>query len=414
MIDVAIIGAGVVGTLIARELSRFRGEVVLLDRSNDVANGSTKANSGIIHAGYDAEPGTSKAKFNVLGNPLFDVLCDQLDVRFHRIGSLVVAFSDSERETVEQLYHRGIRNGVGDLRIIEREELFSLEPNLDDAALCALYAPRAGIIDPWEIAVAAAENAADNGVEVLLNFPVEDIQHNRGGNGIFWIISRNGQIRARRVINCAGVFADRIHEMVAPPAFSITTRKGQYFVLDKTAGQLVKALEFLQEAVRKNQTVLFVGTKQQCRRLFKEIHEESGQPVVTDKWIPGLLTNYKTIKERIDYFKDLKDADSKGELSKYTKKEQLKLRKKIQKLSTALSGVEEMRELPDVVFVADVVRDHIAVKEARRLKIPVVAITDSNADPDLVDYVIPANDDAMKSLSYILGLAKEAVTAQKK
>jgi len=239
MIDVAIVGAGVIGTLIARELSRFKLEVALLDKSNDVANGSTKANSGIIHAGYDAEPGTSKAKFNVLGNPLFDVLCDQLDVRFHRIGSLVVAFSDSERETVEQLYHRGIRNGVGDLRIIEREELFSLEPNLDDAALCALYAPRAGIIDPWEIAVAAAENAADNGVEVLLNFPVEDIQHNRGGNGIFWIISRNGQIRARRVINCAGVFADRIHEMVAPPAFSITTRKGQYFVLDKTAGQLV-------------------------------------------------------------------------------------------------------------------------------------------------------------------------------
>jgi glycerol-3-phosphate dehydrogenase len=241
MIDVAIVGAGVIGTLIARELSRFKGDVALLDKSNDVAGGSTKANSGIIHAGYDAEPGTKKARFNVLGNPLFDGLCEQLDVRFDRIGSLVVAFSESERGTLEQLQRRGIQNGVGDLRIIEREELLALEPNLDDAALCALYAPQAGIVDPWEIAVAAAENGADNGIEVLLNFPVEAIERN---NGHFRIIGRSGEIRARRVINCAGVFADRIHEMVAPPAFSITARKGQYFVLDKAAGKLVNHVIF--------------------------------------------------------------------------------------------------------------------------------------------------------------------------
>jgi glycerol-3-phosphate dehydrogenase len=244
MIDAAIIGAGVIGTLIARELSRFKLEVAVLERSNDVANGSTKANSGIIHAGYDAEPGTGKARFNVLGNPLFDALCEQLDVRFNRIGSLVVAFSRSERETLERLYKRGIRNGVGDLRIIERKELFSLEPNLDDAALCALHAPQAGIIDPWEIAVAAAENAADNGVEIVLNFPVEAIERDERNGGGFRIISREGEIRARRVINCAGVFADRIHDMVAPPAFSITARKGQYFVLDKPAGQLVNHVIF--------------------------------------------------------------------------------------------------------------------------------------------------------------------------
>jgi glycerol-3-phosphate dehydrogenase len=241
MIDVAIVGAGVIGTLVARELSRFKLEVALLDSSNDVANGSTKANSGIIHAGYDAEPGTSKARFNVLGNPLFDALCDQLDVQFKRIGSLVVAFSRSERGTVEQLYRRGVRNGVGDLRIIEREELLSLEPNLDDTALCALHAPQAGIIDPWEIAVAAAENGADNGVQILLDFPVEAIERS---NGRFRILGRSGEIRARRVINCAGVFADRIHEMVAPPAFSITARKGQYFVLDKAAGELFNHVIF--------------------------------------------------------------------------------------------------------------------------------------------------------------------------
>lgn len=241
MFDVAVVGAGVIGTLIARELSRYRIEVALLDRSNDVANGSTKANSGIIHAGYDAAPGTNKAKFNVLGNPLFGELCDQLDVQFNRIGSLVVAFSESERAIVEQLYERGIGNGVEGLRIIEREELQALEPNLDDAAVCALHAPQAGIVDPWEIAIAAAENAAENGVEVFLNFPVEDIDRSAGP---FKIISRDGEIAAHCVINCAGLFADRIHSMVAAPSFRITARKGQYFVLDKTAGDLVKHVIF--------------------------------------------------------------------------------------------------------------------------------------------------------------------------
>jgi glycerol-3-phosphate dehydrogenase len=241
MTEVAIIGAGIIGTLIARELARFKLEVVLLDKSNDVANGSTKANSGIIHAGYDAEPGSAKAKFNVLGNPLFDPLCRQLDVRFDRIGSLVVAFSAEEGKTVGQLYRRGIRNGVRDLQIIEREQLLKLEPNLDETALCALLAPQAGIVDPWEIAIAAAENAADNGVEVLLNFPVEAIERK---NGRYRIVSSSGDIRAQHVINCAGVFADRIHDMVASHAFTITPRKGQYFVLDKTAGALVDHVIF--------------------------------------------------------------------------------------------------------------------------------------------------------------------------
>ena len=239
--DVAVIGAGIVGTLIARELSRYRLEVALLDRSNDVANGSTKANSGIIHAGYDAAPGSNKAKFNVLGNPLFDELCDNLDVRFNRIGSLVVAFSERERTAVEQLYKRGKTNGVEGLRIIEREELQALEPNLDDTAVCALHAPQAGIIDPWEIAIAAAENAAENGVKLILNFPVEDIDRRADS---YRIIGRDDEIGAHCVINCAGVFADRIHGMVAPPSYEITPRKGQYFVLDKSAGDLVNHVIF--------------------------------------------------------------------------------------------------------------------------------------------------------------------------
>ncbi|QQR84188.1 30S ribosomal protein S2 [Candidatus Peregrinibacteria bacterium] len=159
---------------------------------------------------------------------------------------------------------------------------------------------------------------------------------------------------------------------------------------------------------------MFVGTKQQSHELLKQIKEETQSPIVTDKWIPGLLTNFKTIKKRIDYFKDLKLQDSRGELDKYTKKEKVMLQKKIQDLSGSLSGVEDMRDTPDVLVVTDVVRDKIAVSEARRIGIPVVGIVDSNADPDTVDYIIPANDDAVKSLHYILGLMKEVVKAKGK
>ncbi len=185
------------------------------------------------------------------------------------------------------------------------------------------------------------------------------------------------------------------------------------FDLKKTAEVLVDALEFLANAKRANKTILFVGTKQQSHLLLQDLHQATRMPIVTDKWIPGLLTNFKTIKKRIDYFKDLKDQDRKGGFDKYTKKEQGKLRKKIQDLSASLSGVENMGDLPDVLFVADMVRDNIAVREARRLNIPVVAIVDSNGDPDLVDYPISANDDAIKSLEYIFSLIKEALTAKK-
>lgn len=185
------------------------------------------------------------------------------------------------------------------------------------------------------------------------------------------------------------------------------------FDLKKTANHLLKALDFLSNAKRANKNILFVGTKQQSHPMLQEMHKATQMPIVTDKWIPGLLTNFKTIKKRIDFFKELKDQDRTGGFDKYTKKEQIKLRKKIQDLSSSLSGVEGMEDIPDVLFVVDIVRDHIAVKEARRLKTPVVAIVDSNADPDMVDYPIPANDDAIKSLEYILGLVKEALTAKK-
>lgn len=183
------------------------------------------------------------------------------------------------------------------------------------------------------------------------------------------------------------------------------------FDLQKTAKALVIALDFLSNAARAKKTILFVGTKQQCHAALVDIKKVTKMPIVTDKWIPGLLTNFKTIKKRITYFKQLKLDDASGALQKYTKKEQVKLRKKVQDLSSTLSGVEEMEDLPDLVFVTDIVRDHIPVEEARKLHIPVIGIVDSNGDPDMVDLPIPANDDAIKSIEYILNLAKEAITS---
>lgn len=241
MYDVAIIGAGVIGTFIARELSRYKLNIVLLEKDNDVANGTTKANSAIIHAGYDAEPGTNMARFNSKGNPMFDKVCEELDVEFKRIGSLVVAFNDKDMIKVKELYERGIKNGIPKMEIIGKEKVREMEPNLNKEIEGALYAPTCGIIGPWELAIALAENAVENGVELLLNSEVKNII--KTGEG--YKISTNDQtINAKYVINCAGLFADKINNMVASPSFKITPRRGEYFVLDKTAGNFVNKVVF--------------------------------------------------------------------------------------------------------------------------------------------------------------------------
>lgn len=237
MYDAAIIGAGIIGTIIARELSGYRLKIALIEKYNDVSNGTTKANSGIIHAGYDAEPGSNKAKFNALGNPMFDGICRELDVPFKRIGSLVVGFDKKDFDTIDELFARGIANGIPELKILGGREVKAMEPNLSDEAVVALWAPTAGIIDPWDIAIAAAENAAENGVELLLDSEVTGIERLDGGRETgYRIITPGKKIEAKYAINCTGVYADEINNMVSSARFEITPRRGQYFVLDKSAG----------------------------------------------------------------------------------------------------------------------------------------------------------------------------------
>lgn len=181
------------------------------------------------------------------------------------------------------------------------------------------------------------------------------------------------------------------------------------FDLEKTAECLEKALEFLRLSAASGKNILFVSTKPQAAQLIKEAAEATKMPYVIHKWLGGLLTNFSTMRTRIRYFRTLKEEEKTGGFSKYTKKEASQLRKKIEKLEAALGGVRELEKLPDIIFLADVVRDKIVVKEAKKMKITVVAIVDSNGDPNNIAYPIPANDDAMKSLSYLIHKAEGAI-----
>lgn len=235
MYDVVIIGAGITGTFIARELSRYKLNIALLEKENDISNGCTKANTGIVHAGYDAKPGTKMAYFNVKGNPMFDKVCEELDVPFRRNGSLVVGFDEDDEKTIEELYERGKTNGVPELKILNREQVLEMEPNIGDEVIGALYAPTAGIVGPWELAIALAENAVDNGVELFLNNQVRNIEKMDSG---YKIETSERTFDTKYVINCAGLYSDEINEMVSEEHYKLTPRSGEYYVLDKSVGSL--------------------------------------------------------------------------------------------------------------------------------------------------------------------------------
>ena len=239
--DVAIIGAGVIGAAIARELSKADLEVVVLERENDVCIGTTKANSAIIHAGYDPKEGTLMAKLNVEGNAMFDQLCQELDVPFERNGSLVVAFDEEQLDVVKALKERGEANGVPGLTLLSKEELLALEPNISEEAKGALHAKTAGIIDPMLLNISLMESAVTNGVECKLNFNVESITPSEEG---YVISSKDQDVTARFVVNAAGVYADQVHNMAAEASFKTILRRGQYFLLDKSQDGIVKATVF--------------------------------------------------------------------------------------------------------------------------------------------------------------------------
>ena len=168
MVDVAIIGTGIMGSSLAYELAKYQVSILLLDKEHDVSNGTTKANSAIVHAGYDAKEGSLMAKYNVWGNALYENLCKEVDAPYKRTGSYVLAFSEADRKHLEMLYQRGLANGVPDMKILERDEVLAKEPNITTEVVAALYAGTAGITGPWELAIKLVENAMENGADLML------------------------------------------------------------------------------------------------------------------------------------------------------------------------------------------------------------------------------------------------------
>ena len=236
MYDVIIIGAGVIGGMIARALSAYELNVCITEKKNDVATGASCANSGIVHAGFDAKPGTLKAKMNVRGAEMMPLIAEELGVKYKNNGSLVIGFTEEDRETIKNLFERGKTNGVKDLKIVEKEELKKLEPNLSDHVLCALYAPTAGIICPYELTIASIGNAMDNGIELKLNFGVTDI---REKDGHYEVCSEDIVLKTKYIINAAGIYSDHIAKMAGDTSFTVHPRRGEYILLDKECGSLV-------------------------------------------------------------------------------------------------------------------------------------------------------------------------------
>ena len=245
MYDVLIVGAGVIGSSIARELSRYQLSVAVVDKENDVAMGTSKANSGIVHAGFDAKTGTNKAIYNVLGAKLFPKLAEELDFPYRRNGALVLCFDESTKGELNELLEQGKRNGVSGLSILDGDAVRKLEPNVSDKVVAALYAETSAIVSPYEMTVAMAENAATNGVEFLLGSAVKSIKNSK--NGFEVTLADGKSLWTKIVVNCAGVYADEVYNAmkVAKP-INIVARKGEYVLLDKKCGGLTDKTLFQQ------------------------------------------------------------------------------------------------------------------------------------------------------------------------
>ena len=240
--DVAIIGAGVVGAMVARELTRQGQSVILLEKASDVATGASRANSGIVHAGFDAKENSLKAKFNVAGANMMASLCREMGVAYVQNGSLVVGFDQEDQQTLEGLLKRGVENGVTGLALLSGDEVRALEPSLSEDVTCALLAPTGGIVCPYELTIAAVGVAMYNGAELKTNFAVSSITEEGG----VWHLS-NGEetVCATYVVNCAGTHSDDIARMIGDDRITITPRRGEYILLDRACEGLVSRTIFM-------------------------------------------------------------------------------------------------------------------------------------------------------------------------
>ncbi len=239
---VIVIGAGVVGSLAARELCKYDLDLTIIEKNLDIGWGVTKANSAILHAGYDDPAGSMRAKFCAKGNELYTQLSKELDFEIKRIGSYVIALNDQEVKTVEELYEQGKINKVPGLEIHSRNTVLEREPNLSKDVQCGLWAPTAGITEPWMVAIAAVENAVENGAKVVLNEEVVGFE--KKNDRITKVITDKNSYEADLVINAAGLFADKIAILAGAEYVPLHPRRGEYILLDKKVGTTVRSIIF--------------------------------------------------------------------------------------------------------------------------------------------------------------------------
>ncbi|TCS79613.1 NAD(P)/FAD-dependent oxidoreductase [Pectinatus cerevisiiphilus] len=241
MYDICIIGAGTVGMNLARELAKYKLDICVLEKEADVSCGCSKGNSGIVHGGYSDKPGTLKAELCVKGNRMYEKLESELHFGYRQTGSFVLAFSEEELVTLQTLYEYGVTNGVKGLKIMDAAETKQYEPHVSDAVKASLYCKNAGVVSPYEFVIALAENSIKNGVKLLLEHKVEKIEKE---NDIFLITTNKGAVKAKFVVNAAGLYSDAVAAMVGIDKYKITPRRGQYVILDKEQSHLVKSVIF--------------------------------------------------------------------------------------------------------------------------------------------------------------------------
>ncbi len=257
MYDIAIIGGGVIGCALARELSRYKASLVVLEKEDDVCSGSSKANSGISHAGFDAKPGTNKARFNVLGSKMMKDYCEELGVKYKNNGALVIAFGKEDEKTLEELLERGKINGVDGLEILDQKRLHEVEPNVSPEATAALYAKTSGIVCPYDLTFACMGNAMDNGAELKTNFAVEKIDKN---GEYYTLTAHSGEsVQTKIVVNCAGAGSGKIARLVGDESVNIGLRKGEYLLLDRESGDFVSHTIFC-TPTKKGKGILVTNT----------------------------------------------------------------------------------------------------------------------------------------------------------
>ncbi len=231
-LDVLIIGAGVVGCAVARELSRYQAGLVVLERMADVAEGASKANSGIVHAGFDAKPGTLKALLNVEGARMYPDLCKELGAPYTQPGALVLGFTQEDMHTLKELYDQGIQNGVPGLRLLSTQEVLAIEPNVSPEVTGALLAESSGLTSPYELSFALADHAAQNGAAFYMETEVQSLFR----EGELWhVLTSRGEYTARAVINCAGTHSAKLHNMISDKKYTIIPRRGEYYLMDRMA-----------------------------------------------------------------------------------------------------------------------------------------------------------------------------------